>query len=653
MTSTDKDDATPHRRGVLVAGAIVVVAGVVGLIGLADASTESDGLAALDPDLTATAVSHRTPVATAVARRPTFVSNPSVLGTLTVLAAVLLWRWTRSLRAPAVLVLAMIGSSALSSGFKALVGRALPSSPTRSSTGILLESTFGIERKRPWSRRRPWQRRRVRVSSSTAALDSVDRASRRRGYQPSPRQLWSLAGLCCAAAALLLPQLWHHDLVDLKVYRLGGSALLDDASTLYRARMSEIALPFTYPPFAGMVMIPVALLPWSLAVVLWTSASIACLAAIWRLCLIERPSNRRAHLHPAALTAAMAVSLLLEPVRQTLGYGQINLMLCALVMYDMLAARHRASRGVWVGLAAGLKLTPLVFLGLLLFTRQWRALINATASVTVTVLLGFVFAPRAAVEYWTSLLFDTTRIGGLTFAGNQSWNGFLTRISGDLHGGGPLWAGGALVIAAGGLWLSRALWLRADRLAGLSVCALIGLLCSPVSWSHHWVWVIPLGIALLTSTRAGRAHPIWTAAAWFGLFLLAPIWWPPNHDHRELAWSLVDQLPGNAYPIAALVAAALLLTGLRSDGPTGAGQPNGMITSTTESTSAGEFQAEFEFNSVMITSPPSGQRSATGSPRSGRRCHRGSRTRQRRSARRSDHRPSGRRRYLRARRFRR
>jgi len=378
-----------------------------------------------------------------------------------------------------------------------------------------------------------------------------------------------LAGLCCAAAAIVLPLLWHHDLVDLKVYRLGGAALLDDPSTLYSARMAQIALPFTYPPFAGLVMIPVALLPWSLAVALWTIASIASLAVIWRLCLTELPADRRGRVHSAVLTAVVAVSLLLEPVRETLGYGQINLMLCALVMYDMLAARHVGSRGVWVGLAAGLKLTPLVFLGLLLVTRQWRALINAVAGFAATVLLGFVFAPRAAVDYWTSLVFDPSRIGGLFFAGNQSWNGFLTRITGHLHGGGPLWAVGALVLAAGGLWLSRTLWRHADRLAGLSVCALIGLLCSPVSWSHHWVWVIPLGTALLTSTRAGRAHPIWTASTWFGLFLLAPIWWPPDHNDRELAWSVADQLPGNAYPIAALVAAALLISGLRPAGPSG------------------------------------------------------------------------------------
>lgn len=388
-----------------------------------------------------------------------------------------------------------------------------------------------------------------------SALPTSAEPVRRLDRLDTPRGRWLVAGVSCLAAAVLLPLLWHHALVDLKVYRLGGSALLADTSTLYSARMREIALPFTYPPFAGLVMIPVALLPWPVAVVLWTAASALCLVVVWRLSL---PKG----LHPALLIAVGSLSLLLEPVRETLGYGQVNLMLCAIVMYDVLAARNRATRGLWVGVAAGLKLTPLVFFGLLLVTKQWRALVNATAGFAATVLVGFAIAPKAAVEYWTSLVSETTRIGGLAFAGNQSWNGFLIRISGDLSGGGPWWVGGVAVIVAGGLWLSRALWTRGERLAGLSVCALIGLLCSPVSWSHHWVWVIPLGVAVYTATRNKAL-----AAAWFGLFLLAPIWWPPNHDERELRWSVGEQLLGNAYLIATAVAVCLLIAGLRRTRP--------------------------------------------------------------------------------------
>jgi membrane-associated phospholipid phosphatase len=126
MTSSGKTGETGHRYGVLAASAAVVVAGTLGLIVLADAATESDGLAAFDPELTADAVSHRTPVLTAIARTLTFIGSTVVLLPLTVVAALVLWRWTRSLRAPAVLVLAMLGSALLTSVLKTLIGRARP-----------------------------------------------------------------------------------------------------------------------------------------------------------------------------------------------------------------------------------------------------------------------------------------------------------------------------------------------------------------------------------------------------------------------------------------------------------------------------------------------------------------------------------------------
>jgi alpha-1,2-mannosyltransferase len=171
-------------------------------------------------------------------------------------------------------------------------------------------------------------------------------------------------------------------------------------------------------------------------------------------------------------------------------------------------------------------------------------------------LAGFLVSPHAATQYWTSLVSDTTRIGGLAFSSNQSWNAFLIRLTGDLEGGGAIWLALVAVTVAGGLWLSRFLWIRGDHLAGVSVCALVGLLCSPVSWSHHWVWAIPLGVSLLRSCHGRRR--IVVGIAWFGLFTIAPIWWPPNHDNRELDWSFGDQVLGNAYLIAALFAVVVL-----------------------------------------------------------------------------------------------
>ncbi|MEV8373706.1 glycosyltransferase 87 family protein [Kribbella sp. NPDC056861] len=374
---------------------------------------------------------------------------------------------------------------------------------------------------------------------------------------PVKRRWWLAAGVCVVVAAAL-PFLWDHTGADLKVYRLGGAALLADPSSLYTTRLRYISMPFTYPIFGGVVMAPVSLLPWPLAYGASIAASLVALVAVWRLSLKQALKKG---LHPAVMIAVAAASLLIEPVRETVSYGQINLILCAVILYDVLGPKSRTGRGIWLGLAAGIKLTPLVFFGLLLVTRQWKALAHASAAFAATVLIGFLITPRTAYEYWTSLLADTSRIGGLAYSGNQSWNGFLIRVTGHLEGGGRLWQVVVLMTVVAGLWLSRNLWRRGEQLAAVSVTATIGLFCSPVSWSHHWVWCIPLGVSLLTASKVGRRWPLPTALTWMGLFVLAPIWWPPRGDNRELSWNSVQLLAGNAYLWLSLVAAILLAVG--------------------------------------------------------------------------------------------
>lgn len=320
---------------------------------------------------------------------------------------------------------------------------------------------------------------------------------------------------------------------DLEVYRYGGEML---GSGLYDGRDPGTDLPFTYPPFAGLLMVPLAALPPVLLAGAWSSANVAALLAVLRLLL---PSVR-----PDLVLALGAGCLLLEPVWRSLALGQVNLLLMLLVAYDVVRPDRR-SAGVLIGVAAGIKLTPLVLVALLVLAGRRVPAVRALATFAATVLLGLLVAWRDASTYWTTTLWDPERIGGLAFSGNQSVNGVLTRLLGH-EPPTLLWLAVAGSLAGGLLVLGALHWRRGEADLALLLGALAMLLASPVSWSHHWVWAAP-GLVVL----ARRSWPV--AAAWTLLFVSGCTWWPPHSDDRELAWGLLDQLVGNAYVWVALL----------------------------------------------------------------------------------------------------
>lgn len=356
------------------------------------------------------------------------------------------------------------------------------------------------------------------------------------------------------------------DLIDLRVYRMGGLQVIHGASP-YDAVFEILGLPFTYPPVSALLMVPFAALPLSAAVLVWTTGSMLALAAVWRLCL---PGvDHRVWL---ALTAG---SLLLEPVRQTLFKGQINLVLLLMVLAGLLLAgtpRGAARYPPLVGAAAGLKLTPAAFLGLPLVTRQWRALAGGLAGLAATVAIGFAVLPGPSWRYWTELVGDSDRVGSAHFAGNQSVRGLLARIGADAGWIDRVWLAVALVVAAGALLLARALWTRGARLAAVGACAVAALLASPVSWTHHWVWCIPLGVALAGSLRRRRWR--WVAVvAWFGLMVVNPVAMVPANRDAELDWTVWQSVAGNSYVVAAVVWLAIVAVRLPSQAANSSSNP--------------------------------------------------------------------------------
>jgi alpha-1,2-mannosyltransferase len=334
----------------------------------------------------------------------------------------------------------------------------------------------------------------------------------------------------------------HGGFPDLSVYEYGGHAVLDGLD-VYGSDDSATGYPFTYPPFAAVAMVPLALLPTWAGAALWTGLSTAALAAT--VVLVRRALGRPASAR--LVVVAVVGALALEPVSQNLSFGQINAILMLAVVVDLLRSEGRSS-GVLAGLAAGVKLTPLVFVVLLVMVGRRNAAARALLVFAATVAIGFAAMPGSSASYWTDDLLDARRVGPPALAHNQSIYGALTRL---LDGPPPtvLWLALAGPLALGVLRVAVGWWRRGDRVLGTCLGAVATLLASPVSWSHHWVWALPVAVVIWEHSRIG-------AAVWTAVFVSRPILWPPWGQGREYDWGPLDHVVGNAYLLAALAFAA-------------------------------------------------------------------------------------------------
>lgn len=289
------------------------------------------------------------------------------------------------------------------------------------------------------------------------------------------------------------------NLVDLHVYVEGSAALLTDNlyAYTYSVETPDFPLPFTYPPFAALVFFPLHYLPFTLVGVAWQGATMLALYWVVKLSLAIVLGDARTA-DPRWSRIAMlwtALGLWSEPVRTTLDYGQVNVFLVLLLLFAVRSSRWWVA-GALVGFAAGIKLTPAVTGLYFLATRRWKAAIFSAVAFAFTVAISYAVLGHQAATYFTTLLGDADRIGPVGSVWNQSLRGALSRFVGTDVGQGPLW--GIAVVVAG--VLAFAAWRvldRDDRLGTLVIVQLVGLLISPISWSHHWIWVIPMVLWLV------------------------------------------------------------------------------------------------------------------------------------------------------------
>jgi glycosyl transferase family 87 len=406
------------------------------------------------------------------------------------------------------------------------------------------------------------------------------------GQQRRDRVLLAVGIVVAAAAAgLYAVALATHPAIstlkgfDLQVYLKGGELARHSPAQLYSWHQ-QAGIQFTYTPFAALLFALITWVPFHVLLDVAAAVSIASLTAtVW---IAFRELGWRGMARTGATLLVTGVALWLEPVQRTLFLGQIELMLMALIVWDLCQPDRRWWKGAATGIAAGIKLVPLLFIVYLLVTRRFRQAAVATMAFAVTVIVGFAVLPHQSVQWWLRGYFlQASRTGFIGTMLNQSERGLLTRLIGSVASAGPLWLAIAIVTGIVGLAAAALLDRAGYTFAGLMVCALTALLVSPISWDHHWVWIAP-GLAVLVDAafRAYGSGSRWACAAWAaaaagvvvafaawprwwtggdtGLLQGGLIWYAPlsrfssgdNPHYVEYHWHGLQQIAGNLYVIA-------------------------------------------------------------------------------------------------------
>jgi alpha-1,2-mannosyltransferase len=388
--------------------------------------------------------------------------------------------------------------------------------------------------------------------------------------------------------------------VDLNVYR-GAGLVVRHIFPYYRASRKtplygwpgppNTGLRFTYPPFAALPFALMSHLSLSTLSDWFTVADVLAIpTAIWITCReLGIPAQRRAGL----TLLCTAVALASEPVLRAIALGQIDLLLLVLVVWDVCQPDRRWWKGAGVGIAAGIKLVPLIFIPYLLLTRRYRQAAVATATFALTVVIGFIELPADSSRWWLHGLFmrGSYALDNI-YAGNQSLLAILIRAGNSAWH--AEWQAVSVVVAILGLVTAALLDRAGHRVLGMLTCALTGLLISPISWDHHWVWIIlalPVLVHYAIQARGlAREALLWSALVVVALFAAWPtwlwgetydpkgwgwglIWAPPNGSDFERSWHGIQLLVGNTYVLTgvvlliALMAIAAAMQGPRDDRP--------------------------------------------------------------------------------------
>jgi alpha-1,2-mannosyltransferase len=323
--------------------------------------------------------------------------------------------------------------------------------------------------------------------------------------------------LALAVAAFLYVAAARHGFFDLQVYSGALHYWARDGGEIYDYIKPHDKYGFTYPPFAALTMLPLAYLPWPVAIVISVAGTVAAsVLLLWWL--VDPIARRMGWTRWFILAIALCLAAAFEPMRETVNFGQVNMLLLFLVAADLLflvadrspggrptSPAYRRWAGVGIGLATAIKLTPGIFIVYLLLTRRWRAAITASATAAAASLLAAALAPDASREFWTAALWNIDRIGSLSYISNQSLQGVVARLDPGQSSRLP-WLLLVVATLAVWVWRSRAVAAAGDEVTGLALTGVAQCLVSPVTWVHHLVWLIPALVLLVDNGFAAPAR---------------------------------------------------------------------------------------------------------------------------------------------------
>ena len=363
-----------------------------------------------------------------------------------------------------------------------------------------------------------------------------------------------------AVALLILPYIiqygrlvpWQPSTIDLQVYVYGVKDMLA-GKDIFATTTPFWYLSFIYPPIAAILMIPLAFGPYVFWQVVWTGGLVWAQQSVLKRC--GAPRGWRLGL------LGIAVLLAVEPIRTTLGYGQVNTLLMALVIADLLPdppdQPRRIPQGTLIGLAAAIKLTPALFVIFMFLIGKRRAAITAIISFAVFTGIGAILLFRETVVFFSGLSGGDTRTASPLYTGNQSLLGVFFRLGDPSRTTTLLGLAVAGVLAVLGCVVAASWWQSNEKVFAVAIVGLTTCLASPLSWTHHYVWILPMAMAVLSTgvpRWARYVGGLWVV--WVCMCL--PLAVLPYGGDRERQFDFLQQLVANLGPMLGVI----LLVGL-------------------------------------------------------------------------------------------